>query len=136
MVLKYPDSFEMVSVKCDQIGINGLSDQEKMIYTIWWLEAEVNNGGFHQYFWNSAGDQTEIALESLTRIGAAITATLLKQAIEIAFHGSLPKTSDGRQNQLEIDEDSKMEKLEDLDSEFYKYEEDLTDMLNQYLAKS
>jgi hypothetical protein len=67
MATKYPGSYEAVSKKCDAVGFEALSEKEQAIYTMWWLEAEVNNGGFHQYFWNSAGDHTKVALESLSR---------------------------------------------------------------------
>lgn len=33
-----------------------VSDIEKIMASVYWLEAEVNNGGFHQYFFNPAGD--------------------------------------------------------------------------------
>ena len=34
------------------------------------LEAEVNNGGFDQYFYNSAGDNTAETIQALETIGA------------------------------------------------------------------
>ena len=33
------------------------------------LEAEINNGGFHQYFYNSAGDNTAETIQALETIG-------------------------------------------------------------------
>lgn len=135
MATEYPDSFDAVSEKFDSAGFEALSDKEKAIYTIWWLEAEVNNGGFHQYFWNSAGDYAEIALVSLKNIGATKTASLLEKAIDTAFNGELPKSRAERQNQLEIDEDVKMEKLNELDFIFYQYSENFYEMIDTYVAK-
>ena len=34
------------------------------------LEAEINNGGFDQYFFNSAGDKAAEAINALEAIGA------------------------------------------------------------------
>ena len=135
MAAEYPDSYDPVSEKYNLIGFDALNEKEKAIYTIWWLEAEVNNGGFHQYFWNSAGDHADTAIRSLKSIGASKTASLLEKAIEIAFGGKLPTSRVNRQNQLEIDEEAKMNKLGDLDSEFYKYSENFYKLLDAYVAK-
>ena len=135
MAAEYPDSYNAVSEKYDSTGFESLNEKEQAIYTIWWLEAEVNNGGFHQYFWNSAGDHADVALKSLKNIGATNTSSLLNRAIEIAFGGKLPLNREERQNILEIDEDEKMGKLGDLDSEFYSYSENYYKMINEYVAK-
>ncbi len=55
----------------------------QMIYTTGLLDAEVNNGGFHQYFWNSSGEFSDIALKGLKLIGDKDRAALLEQAIKI-----------------------------------------------------
>ena len=34
------------------------------------VEDEVNNGGFHQFFYNNAGDNTEETIQALEAIGA------------------------------------------------------------------
>jgi hypothetical protein len=135
MAEEYPESFDVVETKYQLVGLDELNEKEKAIFTIWWLEAEVNNGGFHQYFWNSSGDHFAIALKSLNKIGATKTASLLKQAIEIAFCGSVPLNRDERQKLLEIDEDKKMDALEELDNSFYEYPEDFYKMLNEFGAK-
>lgn len=136
MATDYPDSYDAVSDKYDSVGFDGLNEKEQAIYSIWWLEAEVNNGGFHQYFWNSAGDHADAALKSLKKIGATQTASLLEKAIDIAFDGTLPESRSKRQMQLEVDEDLKVEKLNQLDTEFYAYSEDFYKMLDAYVAKS
>ncbi len=135
MAEEYPDSFDLVSDKAESKGFTTLSENEQAIYTIWWLEAEVNNGGFHQYFWNSAGDHADVALKSLNAIGATKTASLLQQAIDIAFGGGIPSLRSDRQNLLEVDEGLKMDKLGELDSEFYEYSEDFYKMLDAYVAQ-
>jgi hypothetical protein len=130
----YPDSYDEVSEKYESFGFDALDRKEQAIYSIWWLEAEVNNGGFHQYFWNSAGDNANVALESLRDIGANETATLLQTAIDIAFEGKFPMPREERQAQLEVDEDSKMDSLGELDSVFYEYNENFYELLDAYTA--
>jgi len=85
MINEYPDSFDLVDDKYKAYGFSTLNEKEKATFTIWWLEAEVNNGGFQQYFWNSAGDHADVALKSLKKIGAYQTATLLEEAIKTSF---------------------------------------------------
>jgi len=45
------------------------------------LEAEVNNGGFNQSFFNSWSDDWRDALEGLSAIGAASNARILERAV-------------------------------------------------------
>lgn len=135
MAKEYPESFDVVSEKHDSVGFEALDDTEKAIYAIGWLEAEINNGGFHQYFWNSAGDHASLALESLRAIGASETALLLQQAIEVAFNGLIPESRELRQAQLEINEEEKEDKLYELDLEFYKYRENFYLMLDIYVPE-
>lgn len=37
-------------------GFGVLDQREQLLVTIWGLEADVNNGGFDQYYFNSYGD--------------------------------------------------------------------------------
>lgn len=135
MASQYPDNFDDVLKKYDTVGYGKLNDREKSIYTIWWLEGEVNNGGFHQFFWNSAGDNTKDTLNFLTIIGATHTANLLRQASAIAFHGDAPSDRRRRQQLLDKNEAEKMEKLNALDDDFYQYHDDVTGLVNKHLEK-
>src|SRR5262249_19147060 len=45
------------------------------------LEAEVNNGGFHQYFWNTQGKHANAALRGFQVISAVKHADLMQRAI-------------------------------------------------------
>ena len=41
------------------------SDVQKVFSAVWALEIEVNNGGFHQYFFNSDGGTANFAPHAL-----------------------------------------------------------------------
>ena len=131
----YPDSFDTVSDKYESLGYGYLTEKEKLIYCIWWFEGEVNNGGFHQFFWNSAGDNTKDTVKFLSAIDATHTAELIRKASQIAFDGIAPADRDKRQELLEIDEEMKMEKLYILDIDFYNYQDDIARLVNRYLDK-
>ena len=122
-------------INTNLIGYENLNEKEKLIYCIWSLEGEVNNGGFHQFFWNSAGDYTRDTLKYLLAIEAKHTAELLIKASQIAFGGEAPADRNIRQEALEKDEDKKMENLNRLDDDFYKYKDDISGLVNRYIAK-
>jgi len=41
-------------------GFEKLSDAEKLYYALTLLQDEVNNGGFHQFFFNSSGSYFDL----------------------------------------------------------------------------
>ena len=46
--------------KQDQdLAFEGLSHQFRVFFCTWEVEAEVMNGGFNQYFWNSSSQNAE-----------------------------------------------------------------------------
>jgi hypothetical protein len=63
--------------------VSGLSPGLRMVYTTWTLEAEVNNGGFDQYFVNTDGTLALEALEGLRLLRAHKHAQLMENAIAI-----------------------------------------------------
>ena len=135
MADQYPENFDAISTKIETVGYDNLSEQEKLIYCIWWLEGEVNNGGFHQFFSNSSGDYTNEILGFLITIQANHTAELLSQASMVAFGGHAPADQDIRVQLLEKNEEANIEKLNLLSTEFYKYKDDIAGLVNKYLNK-
>jgi hypothetical protein len=57
-----------------------LAARDRVLVTIWGLEAEVNNGGFDQYYFNGAGNQAFFAPEALRLIGASRMAEVVARA--------------------------------------------------------
>lgn len=47
-----------------------LSHPEQVLFLVWWLQAEVENGTIHQYLSNSTGNDFHLAAEALSEIGA------------------------------------------------------------------
>ena len=88
------------------------------------LEAQVNNGGFDQFFFNSAGNESEPTIRALEAIGAIRTAAIVRRACA-RFPGGMPPADwSARQELLErVSPDS--EAFEEEDAEFYEYNEDL-----------
>jgi len=96
-----------------------MNDKEKITDLI----MEVNNGGFNQYFFNSAGDDAASTLEILKRIDAVETAKLLEDAISRFPDSTVPPERETRQEILE-EIDPEEELFEDLDSKVWSLAED------------
>jgi len=99
------------------------------------LEGEVNNGGFDQYFYNSAGDRTADAIQALEMIGAFKMAETVKKAAQMFPNGMPPKDRFERQAIL-LRLYPKAEAFRHLDEEFYDYPDKLGDLLAKYRSSS
>lgn len=53
----------------------------RAIYATWLVDAEVNNGGFNQYFFNSSGQYAGEALRGYELLGADEYAAVMRSAI-------------------------------------------------------
>ena len=83
------------------------------------FRGEIINGGFSQFFSNSAGDNAAETLEALHAINADFSADLLQQAC-IAFGGDLPPADRNHLcEMLFAYEDENRCCFNDLDKEFY-----------------
>ena len=111
------------------------SHPQKLFSAIWLLEAEVNNGGFSQYFLNSTDESAAFAAEALETIGAPKTAEICRRALATAFPAGLPRTFESiRSAAAEFTGDT-LAKLESLDQEFFAYPHNLTDLLFAYVSE-
>jgi hypothetical protein len=98
--------------------IASLSPEQRPLVAVGSLRTEVNNGGFHQYFFNSAADLAADALAGAEAAGADGLADLIGRAM---FVLSVADISDRgvRQDRLQpVDPDV----FEDLDEAFYGLE--------------
>jgi hypothetical protein len=98
------------------------------------LEMEVNNGGFSQYFFNSAGKFAFEAPESLLIAGASNKAMIAQSALDTVTEKRMSKEEYlQRHSKRELNEESFAEQLEELDNQYFEIEEDLWDVLGSYL---
>ena len=109
------------------------TDIQKVFTAIWALEGEVNNGGFHQYFWNSAGNTANFAPVALRRIGANTCAGIVERALRIVSSEPLPDDSDSRDKLLDGLSREAIVELEAIDVEFFSYPDDLTALLFDFV---
>ena len=111
-----------------------LSVPQRVFYLNQNLEREVNNGGFHQFFFNLSGDNAEETIGTLEAIGAHKTAELLRQAIAAFPDAKVPKDPDERQvSMLNAFRDGA---FNDLDEKFFAYEDPMTDLNFDWIRKN
>jgi len=115
---------------------NGVNmDKEKIKTLIDNLEMEVNNGGFDQFFFNSAGDNAHETVEALKIIGAFHTANIVQNAINKFPNNIVPKDRYERQDILEkVSPDCDAFEVED--KQFYEYQDNLSGLLEKFLANN
>lgn len=119
-----------------------LPDELQITYTIAILHQQVFNGGFHQYFFNGYGQFAYITLGNLKTIQAFKTANILNRALlnvnkekydidefrDKIFNRTLEAISDFDENLGDT--------LNDLDNEYYLLDEDLEQLIVDYLITS
>jgi hypothetical protein len=95
------------------------------------LEAEINNGGFDQFFFNSAGDNTAETIAALRAVGANHTAAIVAAAASKFPNGMAPTSRDLRQELLEsVSPDS--DAFGEQDQEFLAYKDNLSALVSAY----
>jgi hypothetical protein len=106
----------------------------KMVYTTRMLQAEVMNGGFNQYFWNSSGKLADEALAGYRLIGAKLHAKLLEEAIE-QRRAEEPEMKRLRETgtQQAFSESYKHSKLQGLDRRFRGLSESVSRLRMDYI---
>jgi hypothetical protein len=108
---------------------------QKVFSSLWSLECEVDNGGFSQYFLNYSCETAAFVSEALETIGALKTADLCRRAIATAFPDGLPSTIEAIRAAATEFSDETQDKLNALDGEFYRYPDNLTELLFAYVSK-
>ena len=119
-----------------KVSYEELTAAEKVFVSVWELEAEINNGGFNQYFFNSSGDNARHCVAALERIGAKNFAALVKQANSVFENGEPPTDSGIRQPLVESFSEEQKNSLDQLDQQFFKYPDNLTELLFDFVEKN
>ncbi len=103
-------------------------DKSLVVELVRELEAEVNNGGFDQFFFNSGGDRTAETISALGTIGAHHTARILAKA-SAKFPGNGPPRNWAERQTVLLRISPDGEAFEEEDEAFLKYEDDLEKLI-------
>ena len=118
-----------------RVGFSEQGLEQRVFSAIWALESQVNNGGFAQYFLSSDGETAHFASTALRTIGAVECAQLVERAVMLVSPSApLPADQEGREVLVEALPEESIEALEQLDTQFYSYPDNLTELLFAYVA--
>lgn len=107
--------------------VRGLSLGARALYLTWTVEAEVNNGGFNQYYFNTNGTFAKEAEEAFAFFGAKEHQALMREANVIRASEASEMAKFKEEGMLEaFSESYEHTKLGPLDSRFYKIQENLS----------
>lgn len=118
----------------DNVSLNRApNSMEREIDAIQILEGQVSNGGLHQYFFNSTGDQARDALKGLERVGAVKMADLLRRAMAVFPKGTPSPKREVRWKQMEKLGEKGEDLWHRLGSELSDYPDDLPTLIASYV---
>lgn len=107
-------AFERVS----HVDRTCFTQADKRLLALGGLRDEVNNGGFHQYFFNSAGDLVADAVEGAEAVGVTELASLIRRGLDL-LNVQDPANRAARQDALnKLDP----EEFADIDDDYYALE--------------
>lgn len=111
---------------------------QQAIYVIWELEAEVNNGGFNQYYTNSSGQFANLTPNALKLVGANEFSELINRANRIYEdeNALIKKYQDGSAEGFSKSYEDNP--LNELDDEFFEYyrDENLMELQVAFIRKN
>jgi len=124
---------QAVDQKAAREGDDALNPEERIIVAIEALEAEVNNGGYAQFFLNSSREYAPTIVQALVRIGCPITAEITQRAID-ALH--LPSLTGEAIEAAMADDEVSEDDLNECDDSYYKSGEDIAGQLFAFIKKN
>jgi hypothetical protein len=133
---KIIDTIYQDILKASDYGENlyKVTEEQKIVYHITRLESEICNGGLNQFFFNSSGQYATETLDSLRKIGATRTLSILEKAISFWPDFFVPKdTTTRRQELIEKIEQVADSEWTKLDKVYYQDEDKITEKLFQFI---
>ena len=114
---------------------SNLNEFEKTFIYLDVLEDSVTNGGFIQFFFNSSGQFTHEIFQAYLAIKAENTVDILTKAIYLFPEIPVPKNLRIRQ-QILMEKDTNIDLWDELDTQFYKYEDNIISLTLAYVRNN
>ena len=105
-------------------------------YLIYQYEAEINNGGFDQFFFNSIGYEAFEIQKALDFFGLKKNKEILDKAIELLKTKIDLKDYKKLSATRELPTEDFEDELNKLDASFYAYPENIKETINSFLDKN
>lgn len=113
-----------------------LSYGQKALYYWWYLDSQVTNGGFVQFYYNGFGPYVPTIIKGLEHIGDTKMANLVKKADKIYLKNK--KLIDKAQESDLFDSDlyDRLDEMSLLDDDYYEINEETMSLIEAYIRKN
>lgn len=126
--------FSKVKQRIKQVGFEGLTEAEKICWSVTWLWRLVQMAGFEIYYQEPYGGQACEAEKGFEAIGAKGFADIVHRANSVFEGGRPAKAQELRVEQLERAGGSGRSALRELDEEFRGCEDDYDELMADFIA--
>lgn len=116
--------------KAARVGMNKLTDEERVILAIEALEREVNNGGYGQFFVNTP-EFAPIIVDALRRIGCPKVAEITDRAVKVVQN--VPMTGEEIENGAWEDNEERDDALGECDALYFEGPENIEGSLFAFI---
>jgi hypothetical protein len=114
--------------------VRGLPQHWRAVYTTAYLQGQVENGGHHQFFWNSDGVLNQETLADLKLISAQPFVLLFDEALDVyAKHDYEGDKRDSGNTWEAFTEAYDEKRMDELDDAFYKVPKSVSDYMDDYI---
>lgn len=116
---------------------NTLSYGQKALYYWWYVDAQVTNGGFTQFYYNGYGKYVPTIIKSLKYIGDEKMAELVNRSYELYLKEN-KKIKDARKGGLEAFSNlyKEIKDFDELDDEYYNLNEQTMKKVEKYIREN
>jgi hypothetical protein len=107
---------------------------QRAVYALAALDAEVNNGGFHQFFFNPTGALAREALGGARLLGLDEHAAIIEEAFSVFPDGEVPEDFDERISLHRELSDESSDRIDSCDERWYELGDRPDDAFDKALA--
>jgi len=123
-----------IMIRAERDGYETLTTAEMTVLAIEALEAQVNNGGYSQFFFNTTNQYISVIVPALLRIGCVKVAAITEEAI--AALGTPPLSDSQIQHAVCDYTDAAARTLSDCSNRFFDYPEPIEHMLFAFIKEN
>ena len=111
------------------------SPGQKALYFFWYLDAEVTNGGFIQFYWNGYRDYLPTIINGLKLVGDSSLIDLIEKADKEYLTNRDKFDTQRKKDDWEPLYDN-LTKFEDFDEAYYEIHDQSMDLIEKYIRQN
>ncbi|MDQ3997926.1 MAG: DMP19 family protein, partial [Gemmatimonadota bacterium] len=98
---------------------NELTDGQRAVYVLHWVQSEIRNGGFEQLCFNSTGRFAALAPAAARQVGADDYAAVFARANSLFADDGVPEQAGRRRQALRDVLDERRDELDAIENDFF-----------------